>query len=332
MATQPQSRLTISAYEHWQEAPDMMRQATDMRNLYAAFERVEASKGMAGVDGVSIGMFRRELAWNLQGLACELADGRYLPLPLLQILVAKPNGSPRVLRVPTVRDRVAQAAVLEVVGPLFEAQFEDVSFAYRKGRSVKQAAYRIKELRDQGYLYVVEADIDSYFDSIDQELLEKRVQRVIEDPDLRRLLRLWVRAEVYDGQKVFTLETGIPQGSVVAPTLANLFLDDLDETLLACGHKLVRYSDDFVILAKTLPEAERALELTEEILESLHLALDVEDTSITHFSKGFKFLGLIFTEEAILAPFDRPPREKRVLYIPPPFDLAAYLAARGAQT
>jgi RNA-directed DNA polymerase len=307
----------------------MMVRVIDMKNLHAAFERVEGSKGMAGVDGVSIGMFRRELPWNLQGLASELAEGRYLPLPLLQILVAKPDGSPRILRVPTVRDRVAQAAVLQVVEPLFEAQFEDVSFAYRKGRSVKQAAYRIRELRDRGYRYVVETDIDSYFDSIDQELLWSKVERVVQDPDLLKLFQLWVRAEVYDGQKVFMLEKGIPQGSVVAPMLANLFLDELDETLLARGHKLVRYSDDFVILARTLPDAERALELTEEVLETLHLALDDEDTSITHFSRGFKFLGLIFTEEAILAPFDRPPREKRVLHMPPPFDLANYLAARS---
>ncbi len=306
----------------------MISQVADMKTLRMAFERVEASRGMGGVDGVSVSAFRRDAPWSLQALAAEILDGRYRPLPLLQILVAKPDGSPRTLRVPCVRDRVAQAAVLEVVGPLFEARFEDASFAYRKGRSVRQAAYRIKELRDQGYRYVVEADIDSYFDSIDQDLLWTRVEAVVGDPAILRLLRLWVRAEVYDGEKVFTLQRGIPQGSVVAPTLANLFLDELDEALLARGHKLVRYSDDFVVLARTLPEAEQALELTGEVLERLHLALDAEDTAITDFSRGFKFLGLIFSGEAILAPFDRPPRRKRILYMPPPFDLAGYLAAR----
>ncbi len=306
----------------------MIAQVAELHNLHAAFERVEASRGMAGVDGISVGRFRRELGWNLQTLASELLDGRYLPLPLLQILVAKPDGSRRVLRVPAVRDRVAQAAVLQVVEPLFETRFEDVSFAYRKGRSVRDAAYRIRELRDRGFRYVVEADIDSYFDSIDQEILRAKIGEVVQDAGLLRLLWLWVRAEVYDGQRVFVLEKGIPQGSVVAPVLANLFLDELDEALLARGHQLVRYSDDFVVLANTLPEAEQALELTEEVLEGLNLALDAEDTAVTDFSRGFKFLGLIFTGDAIFAPFDRPPRERRVLYMPPPFDLAGYLAAR----
>jgi group II intron reverse transcriptase/maturase len=301
-------------------------------SLRAAFERVAASRGMAGVDGVSIGAFRRQLDKNLQALASELEEAKYLPLPLLQFLVAKPDGSPRIFRVPAVRDRVVQTVVLEMVEPLFEARFEDVSFAYRKGRSVKQAAYRIRELRDQGFRYVVEADIDSYFDNIDQDILWKKVEEVIRGPDMMRLFHLWVRAEVYDGEKVFLLQKGIPQGAVIAPILANLFLDDLDEELVAHGHRVVRYSDDFIVLAKTLPEAENALELTEKVLAALHLELDDGDTVITHFAKGFKFLGLVFTEDAILAPFDRTPRKKRVLYMPPPFDLAAYLAARNSPT
>ncbi|MBW2135889.1 MAG: RNA-directed DNA polymerase [Deltaproteobacteria bacterium] len=308
-----------------------MSKLTNLANLYAAFTRVEASRGMAGVDGVSIAAFKRKLHFNLNSLANDLAADRYTPLPLLRLLVAKPDGSPRALAVPTVRDRVAQAAVLNVIEPLFEAQFEEVSFAYRKGRSVKQAACRIKGLREQGYRYVVDADLDAFFDNIDHDLLFTKVARLISDPAILKLIRLWVKAEVYDGEKVYVMAKGIPQGAVISPLLANLFLDELDESLLAQGYKLVRYADDFIILTRSCPEAENALELTEEILARLHLALDLKDTQITDFEQGFKYLGLIFLGDSILAPFDRPRKEKRVLYMPPPFDLQSYLAGKRAR-
>jgi group II intron reverse transcriptase/maturase len=310
----------------------MFDHLTTHSNLHAAFLRVEASQGMAGVDGVSIGEFRHDLEVNLAVLGEELRSGRYFPLPLLRLLVAKADGSPRPLSVPTVQDRVAQAAVLNIIEPIFEAQFEDVSFAYRRGRSVKAAALRLKELRDRGYRYLVNADLDAFFDNVDHDLLLAKVERLLPDAHLNRLIRLWVQAEVYDGEKIFVLEKGIPQGSVVSPILANLFLDELDESLTAQGFRLVRYADDFVVLAKTRPQAAAALEATEEVLDRLHLALDPEDTAITDFNQGFKFLGLIFLKDSIFLPFDRPRRERRVLYYPPPFDLAGYLEDRGRET
>lgn len=307
---------------------DMFFQLLDLSNLSSAFARVEASRGMAGVDGVSIGAFRKKLASNLADLSLELRTGCYRPLPLLKFQVAKHDGSPRPLTVPAVRDRVAQAAVLNVVEPLFEREFEDASFAYRKGRSVRTAACRIRDLREQGYCHVLECDVDSYFDSIDQDLLFSRVQELIPDEEILKLIRMWVKAEVYDGQRVFTMESGIPQGSVISPMLANLFLDDLDEALLSQGHKLVRYADDFIVLAKNRSQAEKALELTEEVLAQLQLELDEEDTRITEFSQGFKFLGLVFMKDSIFAPFDQKRRERQILYMPPAFDIKGYLAGK----
>ncbi len=308
----------------------MIREIFDPENLHNAFFRVEASHGMAGVDGVSISAFKRSLNENLQFLACELNEGRYAPLPVLRFLVAKLDGSPRPLCVPAVRDRVAQASVLNVAGPLFEAQFEDVSFAYRKGRSVRDAAWRIKELRERGYRYLVEADIDSFFDNVDHELLLAKVAQVISDRRVVRLIRLWVEAQVYDGERVYACEKGICQGSVISPVLANLFLDEFDEALLARGYQLVRYSDDFIVLTKSRSEADKALERTEEILNHMHLVLDPEDTHVTDFDKGFKYLGLVFQGSSIFAPFERPAKERRILYMPPPFDLAGYLAGKRA--
>jgi len=308
----------------------MLNEVIAPANLRLGFARVEASRGMAGVDNVTIGAYRRNLEVNIALLGEELHSGRYVPLPLLLLLVAKADGSPRVLSVPAVRDRVAQAAVMNLIEPIFEAHFEDVSFAYRRGRSVKAAALRIRELRDQGYRFVVKADLDAYFNTIDHDVLFAKVTAIIRDPEIFNLLKLWVQAEVYDGEQVFVMDKGIPQGAVISPLLANLFLDELDETLLVRGYKLVRYADDFVILTKTRPEAEAALELTEKILTRLHLALDAEDTAITDFDRGFTFLGLIFLKDSIFTPFDRPKRDKRVLFFPPPFDLKGYLARKKA--
>lgn len=207
-------------------------------------------------------------------------------------------------------------------------KFEDVSFAYRKGRSVKLAVHRIRDLREQGYRYVVEADIDSYFDNINHDLLMTKVASLIPDEKVIKLIEQWVRAEVYDGRQVYKLEKGIPQDTVLSPMLANLFLDEFDEAIISNGFKLVRYSDDFIILSKTYNDAERALELTEDMLNQMEITLDEEDTHITEFKSGFKFLGVVFMQDSIFVPFDRAPRTKKILYMPPPFDLKGYLKAR----
>lgn len=308
----------------------MLAAVVHTANLHLAFLRVEASQGMAGVDGVTLGAFRHNLDVNLAVLGEELRSGRYFPLPLLRFLVAKADGSPRALAVPTVRDRVAQAAVLSLIEPIFEAQFEDVSFAYRRGRSVRQAAMRIKALRDRGYRHLADVDIDDYFNQIDHELLFAKIAALVTDAAILALLRRWVRAEIYDGENVVTLAKGIPQGAVISPVLANLFLDELDEALLAMNYQVVRYADDFIVLTKTPQAAQTALRDIVDILARLHLAVDAEDSGLGNFEQGFKYLGLIFLKDSILAPFDRPRRERRVLYYPPPFDLKSYLARKGA--
>jgi group II intron reverse transcriptase/maturase len=306
----------------------MMSAILNWDNLKSAFLRVEASHGMAGVDGISVYEFREHLDQNLVDLRARMNNKTYKPWPLLRFLVAKPDNSPRALCVPAVCDRVAQAAVLNIMEPLFEKEFEDASFAYRKGRSVKKAVLCIRNLRDQGYRYVVDADIEGYFDNINHDKLMERIEALVSDQALIDLIGSWVKAEIYDGQTVYFLEKGIPQGSVISPALANLFLDDLDEAMLEKGFKLVRYSDDFLILTKTPAQAEAALELTEEILNRLGLALDQDDTCLTTFDRGFKFLGAIFLRDCIFSPFDKPVRERKILFMPPPFDVQGYLAGK----
>ena len=330
---------------------DLFAHIASTPTLRAAFERVRDNHGCAGADGVSIAEYEKDLDRHLALLGEALERGTYRPFPLLRILVEKHDGSARQLLVPTVRDRVAQAAALEVLGPLFEAEFEACSFGYRPGRSVRDAVNEIKRYYEQGYRWVAEADVDSYFDTVDHALLLRRLRDLLEKRQagderrkgevasrlsppafpavlrsdasrVLRLIELWIAAEVWDGSQLYRMKQGIPQGSVISPALANLFLDDLDEALLTAGQKLVRYADDFVVLCKDQPSAQRALALSEQVLASMHLTLD--DKAVTDFEHGFTFLGVTFMRSLILEPFDRPKREHKVLFMPPYLDPGKY--------
>jgi len=306
---------------------ELIENIGNIKTLKDAFQRVKINRGCAGVDGITIEEFESDLDRNLDQLRQEILGKTYFPLPLLKILVDKGNGEARPLLIPTVNDRVAQSAVLQVTEPIFEAEFEHCSFAYPKGRSVKQAVFQIKEYREKGYTWVVDADIDAYFESIDHDLLLDRVRAIIIDSNIFELVEMWIKAEVWDGTAITKLGKGIPQGSVISPILANLFLDQLDEELLGQGFKLVRFSDDFIILCKSPDKAREALEVTEDILDKL--SLDLDEADIVSFDQGFKYLGVYFVRSMIFSPYDRPKRERKVLFFPPPMDLSAYLLARN---
>jgi len=300
----------------------------NLASLSAAFQSVKANHGCAGVDGVTIEEFEEGIPGNLRLLEKEMASGAYFPLPLLKILVdkGKGDGEARALCIPSVRDRVVQTAVLQVIEPILEKEFENCSYAYRKGRSVKQAVYKIKEYYDQGYRWVVDADIDAFFDNVDHALLLEKLRRHVHDPLCLRLMEQWLSVEVWDGVSLKVLERGIPQGSPVSPLMANLFLDELDEEMLRHGYKYVRYSDDFIILARTRGRARDALKLSKEVLKRMLLRLDEEE--IVSFDEGFRYLGVYFCRSLIMTPFDRPKRKKKVLYYPPPFDIGTYILKR----
>ncbi len=304
-----------------------LREIADKSVLTSAFHRACENDGCAGVDGITLEKFRKNLRVNIDKLMRELLTKSYQPLPLLQILVDKGNGEARKLSIPTVKDRVTQTAALEVIGPLLEADFEDCSYAYRKGRSVKQAVWKIREYYEDGYVWVVDADIDAFFDSVDHNILIGKVKRVVKDKDIVSLINMWIKAEVWDGKSVKTLKMGLPQGCVTSPVLANLFLDKFDEELIRNGCKLVRYSDDFVILSRKMEEAENALKLTDRILERLLLELDEVD--IVNFDHGFKFLGVTFIKSMAMVPFDKPGKKKKILHYPRPLNLPIYFLKKN---
>lgn len=308
----------------------MLDTVLERSNLRRAFERVQANGGCRGADGMTLGRFAANLESELDRLQDRLLRRVYHPFPLLQIHVPKKSGGLRPLCVPTVRDRVAQTAVDQVVRPLFEAEFEDSSYAYRCGRSVRDAVRKVCELRDQGYRWLVDGDIDDCFGSLPHERLLSRLAHLLTDPDLFELFALWIRAEVYDGQRVFTLERGIPQGSVVSPLLANLLLDELDESLALFEQVIVRYADDFLVLCRDQSRAEGALEVTDALLDGLGLDLNRDKTAITHFGQGFKFLGALFVDDEVYLPMQRKKEPAAPRGLPPPLDLWTYLELRRA--
>ena len=225
-----------------------------------------------------------------------------------------------------------EASVFLATREIFEKEFEDISHAYREGRGVHTAIEEISYWRDKGYRFAVDADIDDYFDNVPHDLLLDKLQRLISDEAVLRLFRKWIKAEIYDGERIWTLEKGIPQGSVVSPVLANLFLDELDEVLTGFGKKLVRYADDFLILSKTQAEAEENIELTDMMLDDLKLDLNPLKTKIVSFDAGFKFLGAIFLFDDVYIPEPKKRKKQKLGAFPEPLTLKRYLEMRGASS
>lgn len=288
-----------------------MRAFLDIPSMRHAFVRVKENHGCAGCDGEALGKFESALEANLAALREAVETGAYWCWPLRRVEVEKHPGSDerRRLLVPAVRDRVLQTAVAAYMEPFLEREFDPCSFAYRRGRSVRMAVERVYQLRSEGYTWLLDADIDDFFDSVEAKTVLGRAAVLIDDELVVRLLRLWLDYAIWDGLHLTRPGIGLPQGSVVSPMLANLCLDTLDDRVLAEGFKLVRYADDFVILAKSERAALKAKELCEETLSSLRLRLDSGKTRIVRFSDGFKFLGTIFLKDMLLQPW-KPGRRK----------------------
>ncbi|MDD2466495.1 MAG: group II intron reverse transcriptase/maturase [Desulfobulbus sp.] len=277
-----------------------IEQIVCQENFYAAWLRVRENQGCAGVDRQTVDDFASELEHNLAALSHEILSNSYHPLPLLRAWIDKENGGQRPLAIPAVRDRVLQTAAALVLTPLFEAEFEDCSFAYRKGRSVDQAVRRVAAWRDEGFCWVVDADIHAFFDEIDHDILLQELRTLVVDQRILDLIRLWLKTDLLDDGLRLPITQGVPQGSPISPLLSNLYLDHLDDVLLANNLRLVRFADDFLVLCKSQDAAEDALELTETVLDSLRLRINNGKTRIVNFNAGFRFLGVEFIRTLVL--------------------------------
>ena len=266
-------------------------------NLLESWYEVKANRGAYGVDKESIEEFEKNLNLNLKELHRLLKERRYNPRPVRQVLIPKPNSKDlRPLGIPTIRDRIVQQAVKRVIEPIFEAKFKEVSFGYRANRNAQKAIRKCREYMKSGYQWVVDADIASFFDTVNHKLLMKALNEEIADGTLLNLIERFLKAGVMKERRWESTNEGVPQGGVISPLLANIYLHCFDEVMAGRGYRLVRYCDDFVIFTKFKRKGERALQVTREILEGkLMLKLHPEKTKIVHaYYDGFEFLGCLF--------------------------------------
>lgn len=268
------------------------------RNLQAAFQQVASKGGAAGVDHVSVAQFERFLPESLWEVSDQLKNGTYRPQSIRRVHIPKPGTTEtRPLGIPTVRDRMVQAAVVNVIEPIFERDFAEHSYGFRPGRGCKDALRRVDELLKAGYVHVVDADLKGYFDTIPHDRLMARLKEKIADGTVLSLIESFLKANILDGLEEWSPTTGVPQGAVLSPLLSNVYLDPLDHLLAQSGLEMVRYADDFVILCQTPQEAVRALELVQNWVADNGLSLHPTKTKVVDArTEGFDFLGYHFED------------------------------------
>jgi len=267
-------------------------------NLFASYAKVAANRGAAGVDHVTVEDFTKRLAHNLEKLAAQLKDGTYRPQNVRRVNIPKPGTKEtRPLGIPTVRDRIAQGALRHVLEPIFERQFAEHSYGFRPGRGCKDALRRVDKLLKEGYRYVVDVDLKSYFDTIPHDQLMVEVRKYVGDSRVLALVEAFLKAGIFDGTRQWTPESGAPQGAVLSPLLSNLYLNELDHHMARSGFEMTRYADDLVIQCRTREEAERALALVQAWTAQAGLTLHPTKTKIVDAqTDGFEFLGYRFVK------------------------------------
>jgi len=278
-------------------------------NLLSAYRKVAANKGAPGVDHVTIEDFTADLPRQILNLEDHLREGTYQVRMIRRANIPKPGSNEtRPLGIPTVRDRVAQAALRHVLEPILERQFAEHSYGFRPKRGCKDALRRVDRLVRQGYRYTVDVDLKSYFDTIPHDRLLGELRKYVSDNRVLGLVEKFLKAEILDGMHHWEPDSGAPQGAVLSPLLSNLYLNELDHLMASSGYEMTRYADDLVIQCKTLSEAESALALVAQWTSSRGLTLHPTKTKIVDVdTDGFEFLGYRFIKHR------RFPRKKSMM-------------------
>ena len=283
----------------------------EMENLYEAWLKVKKNKGSGGIDGVTIEMFEKNVKRNLREIQRLLQENRYKPDPVRRHYIEKENGKLRPLGIPTIRERVCQQAVRQIIEPIFEQDFYYYSFGFRPGYSAHQAISTIRRAKRGGHEYVLDLDIVSFFDEIPHELLMEKIRERITDGRVLTLIRSWLTAGVMEDDQFHETEIGSPQGGVISPLFGNIYLNHFDWKMKEKGFAVVRYADDAVILCKTKEQAEEAYVAAKTILEEeLQLRMHPEKTKVVHFDEGFRFLGFDFWKNHLILPETKVKRYK----------------------
>ncbi|TEB04733.1 Group II intron-encoded protein LtrA [Pelotomaculum schinkii] len=264
-------------------------------NLERACRAIRANKGAPGVDGETVEALGQNLEERLHQLHHELKTGTYKPQPVLRVEIPKADGSKRPLGIPTVKDRVVQQALLNILQPIFEPDFHPSSYGYRPGRSCHQAVAKAERFMNKyGLKYVVDMDLSKCFDRLDHELILEGVNRKVSDGSVLKLIKKFLTAGVMKDGAWEETDIGSPQGGVISPLLTNIYLDQFDQEMKRRGIRIVRYADDILIFARTHREAWKYQKLATEILENeLKLVVNKEKTHLTSVNEGVAYLGFI---------------------------------------
>jgi RNA-directed DNA polymerase len=267
------------------------------QTLKAAWNKVKDNAGAAGVDGQSVEQFEARAEHYLEELERALRMKEYRPQPIRRVEIPKGSGKMRPLGIAVVKDRIVQTALKLVIEPIFEREFEESSYGFRPGRGCKDALREVDELIQQGYTHVVDADVDSYFDSIPYGSLMDEVSERISDGAVLELIRAFLNQDIIEGMRRWTPVGGTPQGAVISPLLANIYLHPLDRHMREKGYRMVRYADDFVVLCRTAEQAQAALGEVRAWVEQNGLKLNAGKTHVgdcRQAGQGFEFLGYRF--------------------------------------
>lgn len=263
-------------------------------NVRIALEKVMANKGAAGVDGMKVEDLRDYMNANWTSIKQSILERSYKPAPVRRVEIPKPNGGVRKLGIPTVVDRTLQQSIVQILTPVFEAEFQENSYGFRPGRSCEQAVLKLMEYLNEGYEWIVDIDLEKFFDNVPQDKLMSYVGRVIHDPDTESLIRKYLKSGVMEKGMYEATELGTPQGGNLSPLLSNVMLNELDKELVNRGLRYVRYADDCVIAVGSSASANRVMHtITKWIEQKLGLKVNATKTHVCRPNK-LKDLGFGF--------------------------------------
>ena len=291
------STASAAKTEHVHQTENLIEAVVERQNMIIALKQVKRNKGAAGTDGMTVHDLDDYLKTHWAEIKEQLLDGSYQPQPVLGVSIPKPNGGVRQLGIPTVIDRLIQQAIQQVLSPIFDPTFSESSYGFRPGRSAHQAVLAAQEFVRTGWRWVVDLDLEKFFDRVNHDILMSRIARRIKDKRLLRIIRKYLQAGLMRDGLISQRVEGTPQGSPLSPLLSNILLDDLDKELERRGHKFCRYADDSNIYVKSKAAGERVLERITRFLEhKLRLTVNPTKSAVAHPWER-RFLGYSMTRE-----------------------------------
>ena len=290
----------------------LIERILDKDNVRIALEKVITNKGAAGIDGMKVEELRGYMNANWPSIKQSILERSYRPAPVRRVEIPKPNGGVRKLGIPTAVDRTLQQSIVQILTPIFETEFQENSYGFRPGRSCEQAVLKLLEYLNEGYEWIVDIDLEKFFDNVPQDKLMSYVGRVIHDPDTESLIRKYLKSGVMENGMYEATELGTPQGGNLSPLLSNVMLNELDKELVKRGLRYVRYADDCVIAVGSGASANRVMHtITKWIEQKLGLKVNATKTHVCRPSK-LKYLGFGFYKSSQTKQWTARPHETSV--------------------